>query len=506
MQSYTDGYVTAFPYTYGYYGELNPLRAALPILRLGYAFPKINTACELGFGQGLSININAAASAIDWWGTDFNPCQVDFARSLADASEANPKLFDEAFTDFCYRKDLPIFEFVGIHGIWSWISDENKAAIIHFIKNKLAVGGILYISYNCLPGWAPMVPLRTMLALYEKVAGSAATLKNNIDAAIDFALELDEQGAKYMKLQPSLKNRLESMRKQDHTYLAHEYFNQNWDVQGFEGNAKWLSSAMLDYVCQANFYDTVNTLNLSEQQIAVLNKIDDIVLKESARDIMVNTQFRRDYWIKGRRELAPLQLKKCAMDLKFVMTVEREKVELTAKGLRGEARLAPDIYNPVLDILADNKIHALDEISKNAPQITLPQLLEAITILCGKSVVSPAQDYNSNIKKQIKRLNGAIEDIACSSSNIKFLASPVLGGGYALDRFSQIFLLAKRSCIDAPADMAKFAWQQLSAANQKIIKDDVTLETEEENLTELEAKAQEFVTKKLPLLEKLYIC
>ena len=89
MQNFTEGYVTAFPYTYGYYAELNPLRAMLPILRQGLAVPQIHTACELGFGQGLSINIHAAASETEWWGTDFNSSQVSFARSLGRASGAN---------------------------------------------------------------------------------------------------------------------------------------------------------------------------------------------------------------------------------------------------------------------------------------------------------------------------------------------------------------------------------------------------------------------------------
>ncbi len=39
MENFTEGYVTAFPYTFGYYPELNPARALLPILRHGFAVP-----------------------------------------------------------------------------------------------------------------------------------------------------------------------------------------------------------------------------------------------------------------------------------------------------------------------------------------------------------------------------------------------------------------------------------------------------------------------------------
>jgi len=41
--------------------------------------PAFGVACELGFGQGLSANLHAAGSLIEWHGTDFNPAQAGFA-------------------------------------------------------------------------------------------------------------------------------------------------------------------------------------------------------------------------------------------------------------------------------------------------------------------------------------------------------------------------------------------------------------------------------------------
>ena len=72
--NWTDGYVTDTEYVYDYQQELNPLRQRLLCLASGFAIPKPKVACELGFGQGLSINIHAAASAVGWWGTGLQPC------------------------------------------------------------------------------------------------------------------------------------------------------------------------------------------------------------------------------------------------------------------------------------------------------------------------------------------------------------------------------------------------------------------------------------------------
>ncbi|MEI7457607.1 MAG: class I SAM-dependent methyltransferase [Nitrosomonadales bacterium] len=146
MTDWTAGYVADIDYTYGYYQELNPLRARMAFLDAALVPPENGIHCELGFGQGLSVNFHAAASNSTWYATDFNPTQAGFAQSLARASGASAHLTDEAFTDFCYRTDLPEFDSIGLHGIWSWISDENRRVIVDFVRRKLKVGGVLYIS------------------------------------------------------------------------------------------------------------------------------------------------------------------------------------------------------------------------------------------------------------------------------------------------------------------------------------------------------------------------
>jgi SAM-dependent methyltransferase len=155
MPDWSAGYVADIGYTYGTYPELNPQRVRLAFLVAGLVPPKVGNACELGFGQGMSVNVHAAASSTAWYGTDFNPAQAGFAQELAAASGTSARLYDESFAEFCGRDDLPDFDFIGLHGIFSWISDENRAIIVDFVRRKLKVGGVLYISYNTQAGWAP---------------------------------------------------------------------------------------------------------------------------------------------------------------------------------------------------------------------------------------------------------------------------------------------------------------------------------------------------------------
>ncbi|WP_254225611.1 hypothetical protein [Burkholderia glumae] len=102
-----DGVVDEIAYTFGYCDELDPLRLALPLLRAGLAAPAVQSACELGFGYGVSVNIHAAGSGASWYGTDFNAAHAGFAQSLAREAGSRAVLSGERFADFCRREDLP---------------------------------------------------------------------------------------------------------------------------------------------------------------------------------------------------------------------------------------------------------------------------------------------------------------------------------------------------------------------------------------------------------------
>jgi hypothetical protein len=92
---------------------------------------------------------------------------------------------------------------------------------------------------------------------------------------------------------------------------------------------------------------------------------------------------------------------------------------------------------------------------------------------------------------------------ARSSNDISFLASPVTGGGISVGRFEQLFLLALGQGKKQPAEWAQFVWGILQAQGQKLVKEGRTLETEEENLAELNEQARKFGEKQVPVLRAL---
>jgi hypothetical protein len=106
-------------------------------------------------------------------------------------------------------------------------------------------------------------------------------------------------------------------------------------------------------------------------------------------------------------------------------------------------------------------------------------------------------------RKQTDKLNTFLCDKSRGSNDISYLASPVTGGGVVVSRFQQLFLLAKSQGKKQPAEWAQFVWQVLAAQGKKIVKEGKTLETDDENIAELNTQAQTFADEQLPILKAL---
>jgi SAM-dependent methyltransferase len=510
MNNWTAGYIAEIGYTYGYYQELNPLRTRLAFLNAGLVPPENGVHCELGYGQGMSTNIHAAASCSTWHANDFNPSQAAFAQSLAAASGANAYLTDEAFAEFCTRADLPAFDSIGLHGIWSWINDDNRTIIVDFIRRKLKVGGVLYISYNTQPGWAAMLPMRDLLNEHTDVMGFAGQgITKRIDGALEFADKLMATNPSYLKANPVVADRLANMKAHNRNYLAHEYFNRDWLPMPFSKMAEWLSAAKVDFACNADYLGHIDAVNLTTEQQALINEIPDPMFQQTVRDFMTNQQFRKDYWVKGVRKLKVMEQVEALRAETIILTTHRPDVSLKIKGALGEATMQEAIYSPLLDALADNRpktLGQLEAVLKNT-SITLEQLLQAVMVLAGSGNVMSVQAATviQKAKTHTDKLNVFLMNKSRSSSDFSYLASPVTGGGVPVNRFHQLFMLAHSNGKKHPADWAQFASQVLLSQHEKVLKDGKTLETPEQNLAELTLQADTFASKYLHIMKALQV-
>lgn len=508
MNEWTSGYVTEINYTCGYYSELNPLRSRLALLSAGINCPQIHTACELGFGQGMSINMHAAASLVEWHGTDFNASQVCHAQEVARACSNGANLYDEAFAEFSSRSSLPDFDFIGLHGIWSWVSEDNRKVIVDFVRRKLKVGGILYISYNTMPGWAAFAPMRHLLVEHsEKMGAQGEGIVGKIDRSLEFFESLLAVNPRFAGQLPQIGPKIAQIKSLSRNYLAHEYFNSSWQPMYFSGMASCLKTAKLDYACSARYLDLVDGFNFTQAQQDFLNSLSGGVLRQGVRDYMVNQAFRKDYWVKGGGRLQPSQQAEELGKERVVLQTARDLVPLTVKGGLGDISLSKAVYEPVLDLLADHTPRTISQIEQEvgARGISFIQVVEAMKVLVGLGHLAPVQEESKSamVSKKAGRLNAWLIDRARYDGECGWLASPVSGGGIAVDRLEKLFLTAIKGGMKQPAEWAAYAWDRLALENLKLVKQGAVIELPEDNLAELTAVASRFEKYRRPILRAL---
>jgi SAM-dependent methyltransferase len=465
-------------YTFGYTDELNPLRAKLPFLNAGLEFPDVRNACELGFGHGVSVNIHAAGSTAQWYGNDANPIHVGFASQLAVQAQTRPVLSSERFAEFCRRDDLPDFEFIGLHGVWSWISDADRATVIDFVHRKLKAGGVLYVSYNTQPGWSPMLPVRELMASHFAASAEAHADRNEagthkttarVTAAIDFAQRVLAARPGYALVNPTVTERVRGLSEADPSYVAHEYFTREWHPTSFFQVASSLELAELHYVGSADYRDHVDEINLSAEQRSLLAEIDDVRLRETVRDLCMNRSFRRDYWVKQPRRLTDDERRALLREHRVILPLSPEAVALKVRGALGEKALPEVLYKPILQALSAGGVVTLGQIEAGVRPLglTFDKVIEAVMLLVGIGVVFNAQDdHQINLARPTaQRLNAAICERAYGSDTLSFLVSPVSASGVSMPRLGQIFLLAMSRGLSGPQQWADFAHAALETAS-----------------------------------------
>ncbi|PCD04312.1 methyltransferase [Sphingomonas spermidinifaciens] len=469
---WSDGYVTDLDYTYGYYRELNPAMLRLACLAANVQPPAIDdcTYLELGFGQGVSINMHAAAAPGRFWGIDFNPAHALHARTLAAISEADAALSDDSFASFTARSDLPAFDIIVLHGVWSWISAANRAAILDIIDRRLKPGGIVFVSYNCQPGWAGPMPLRHLMARHVEFAATRSTdMPTRIDKAITFARELAAAGGRYFVENPGAEPWLAQLSGSNRHYLAHEYFNAHWQVDYFSDVSNALGTAKLTYAASARLLDHLPDYALRPSEAQMLGSIAHPVMRESVRDFLVNQKFRMDIFVRGARPLGSVDAQRSWQETAFALVLPEATIGYRHPTPQGELTLDERIYRPVVAFLAEDSYRAktVAEIGK-APSLSrfdIRELLSALMMLTGLGIAQPARAATPLLRKRCNALNLHLCQQALASADIQVLASPVLGGGKAAPQEHQLVILAILAGMETPDEQALYLTDAFEAHN-----------------------------------------
>ena len=380
------GYVTDIPYLRDFKAMLAPAwldHVALvcglepPNRRNGFAW------CDLGCGQGVTANILAATHPQGaFHGIDLMPAHIAHARRLAaEAGIANLR-FDLADFATATELDLPPFDYIVAHGVYSWIDAAGQAALRGFIDRHLKPGGLVYISYNAMPGWGRDLPFQRLVRdLGTTLPGDAAS---GFAAAAAIARALADAGAPALLSSATLADL--KARPQDYapSYLVHEFMHAGWRPLYVTEMRPQMAAIGLAPVGSATLIENFDALVFCESARAMLREIADPDARELARDFLLDQRLRCDVFDRGNRRLDPAERARRLLAASYALARPAAGMRFAAPTPSGERPCNTETARAVVAALAEGP-RPLADLAGG------PDLLDTLLALCAAGAAMPVE-------------------------------------------------------------------------------------------------------------------
>jgi Predicted methyltransferase regulatory domain len=507
-----DGYGDEMEFSQDYDAAFNPLRIQYILTYLGVESTKVGVACELAFGQGVSLNTHAAAGLTQWYGTDFNSQHLVTASEIAKTFDNHPQLYGQVFEEFCHRSDLPDFDLIVVPSVWPVVSEKNCQIITDFIKKKLKLGGVAYIDYRTQFDTLSKYPLHDLAVQYgRRIDISNPDAKSRVKEVLQFTDQLMQFKSKFWTENPSSKNFFEIVKARPVDQIYHEFFNEHFHLTSFGEMANRLSSAQLEFAGSAIYYNNLLSSCLPKEQASFLQTISDPIFKQVVFDFLKYNVHREDYWVKGLKRMPASTRAQALRSYRFIRIQPLNQLSFTKLNwVNLESTFFKKLINTFSGFEFVN-LQMVEDLFRGEEDISFDMLAEGLFILCGAGIIGVTQSESNidQVRSNTKKLNYHLLSLAKSRNLEVCFSSPVTGGGINVSHLHQLFLLAltERENIlkEGASALAIFAWECLNVNNQKLIKGGRVLQSAEENIDGLMQHAKKFTHDYLPLYRGLQI-
>ena len=251
---------------------------------------------DLGCGQGTTVNMLAMIYPhADFWGVDLMPEHVKNAKSFSQKHGVKNTHFIQSDFQHLELGKLPKFDIIVLHGVWTWVTDDVKKDILRIVKNNLKPGGMVYVGYNILPGWAKYSALGELLRyFYKKQDGDAL---HKLDGVLSIVKDLQEAGSAFIKQDRRVEAKIDSITSRNGAlYVVHEYLNEGSVPVYSKDLYKQMSDLGLQYVGSSNPVCNKPDAYLSSAQSKILKKFSRPDEKMTLHDYLIHIVFRRDIY------------------------------------------------------------------------------------------------------------------------------------------------------------------------------------------------------------------
>ncbi len=507
------GYITDLDYIPGFYPHMSPtaIRYAASLNRV---FPPTITDnfryLELGCGLGQSLTTLAAANPQgEFIGIDINPSHIEtIEKNIAAGGLKNARAIHSGFISL--PKDIGTFEFISLHGVFSWVSQEVREQILGIAKKHLAPGGLLLVSYNAMPGWAHLQPIREILRQYAAMRQGDTTQR--IRDALNYLVFIRDKRAKYFEDNPRAAAYVDGLLKQDLRYLAHEYLNEHWTSFYFSEVAAMFRSAEMAFVgslpIHTNFWDLCVRPEFQDLFRTTSNRL----VTESHKDFCANTAFRWDIYSKQPQIIEGIEGRADLIDGLYFRAI-RNDIKLPHQSNLGvvTSTVQGPLYEILLMILSQealslSEILSRPQLTENVPAEITRALDAGVAMGLFEVTASPVAELPKAILEQpyvSSPFNQFVLENDLLSGRPIALASTATGTGHTLGDLDAAIL--HELCVAGKNSLAERVLVRLTDSKRSIQKDGQPVTDETLRREMIDKACAVFLKESIPRLFRLGI-
>ncbi|MGB6450557.1 MAG: class I SAM-dependent methyltransferase [Steroidobacteraceae bacterium] len=309
------------------------------------------TYLELGCGRGHSAIVHAGAFPQGkFHACDLNPAHIEAAERRTAALGIHNIRFHEASFEDLLQEPLPSFDFIVLHGVYGWVPARDQEAIRSLIRRRLSAAGLVYVSYNCLPGWASEVPVRRLLV--ELAPTATGDSLEQTRQALHALGRLSDSRLRYLDSHPGAAAAVRSCAGSPVEYIAHEFMSEAWEAFYCIDVADQMAEAGLRYAGSATLTDNHAGLLIDDATAANIAGLPTERQRRLALDFACNPHFRRDVFFRPSATGAMCDRSLRTDDAIIGAIGDPERIDTAVKVPRGALHFQADFAEAVRSLMA----------------------------------------------------------------------------------------------------------------------------------------------------------
>jgi len=240
---------------------------------------------ELGCGDG--TNLLALAYALPnshFVGIDLAATHIDSAKAAAEKLDLSNVEFFKLDVTTVDAATLGEFDYIVAHGLFSWVPEFVRPAILGLYSKCLAPNGVGYISYNALPGCLIREITHGMMRFATR---DIADPGEKVSAGIEFLTGIVDAAENDSVYQTMLDLELEQISDRTPQNVFHDDLSEMNRPFYFEEFAKMLDEDGFQYLCEAEPSELAKMAAFEFPETTT-----NTIAREQYRDFVTGRRFR----------------------------------------------------------------------------------------------------------------------------------------------------------------------------------------------------------------------